>query len=155
MEIRLGNEYPAGALSNLAPHKFVFRGVECGSMEGLLQGLKFKGVEMQQNICTLAGTHAKKSGAKKNWQQTQTLWWNGEPIKRDSDEYQELLDEAYDCLFRQNEKARNALLATKDATLKHSMGRRKINETVLTQREFCSRLTKMRDLIKSEEFLEF
>jgi predicted NAD-dependent protein-ADP-ribosyltransferase YbiA (DUF1768 family) len=155
MEIKLGNEYPAGTLSNLAAHKFTFRGVECNSMEGLLQGLKFKGVEMQREICTLTGTHAKKSGAKKNWQQVQTLWWQGEPIKRRSDEYQELLDEAYDCLFRQNEKARNALLATNKAVLKHSIGRRKANETVLTQQEFCSRLTKMRELIKSEEFLEF
>lgn len=155
MDIKLGNPYPAGTLSNLAAHKFTFRGVECNSMEGLLQALKCKSVEMQKEICTLVGTHAKKSGAKKNWQQTQTLWWDGEPMKRKSKEYQELLDEAYDCLFRQNEKARNALLATNKAVLKHSIGRRKANETILTQQEFCSRLMKMRELIKSEEFLEF
>jgi len=155
MDIKLGNKYPAGTLSNLAGHKFTFRDIECGSMEGLLQGLKFKDAGMQAHICTLVGIGAKKSGKGKNWQKTQTLWWQGEPIKRDSDEYQELLDEAYDCLFRQNEKARKALIATNNAVLKHSIGRRKANETVLTQKEFCSRLTKMRDLIKSEEFLEF
>ena len=34
---------------------------------------------------------------------------------------------------------------TKKATLTHSIGKKKINETVLTEREFCSRLTKLRD----------
>ena len=155
MDIKLGNPYPSGALSNLAPHKFTFRGIECNSMEGLLQGLKFKDAGMQAHICTLVGKGAKMSGKDKKWFKKQTLWWQGEPIKRDSDEYQELLDEAYDCLFRQNEKARKALLATNNATLKHSIGRRKINETVLTQKEFCSRLTKMRDLLRAEEFLDF
>ena len=124
-------------------------------MEGLLQGIKFESPEMQSHVCTLAGHKARIAGQKKNWQKTQTLWWQGEPMKRDSDAYSEFLDEAYDNLYRQNEKAQNALLATKDAVLKHTMGRRKINETVLTQREFCSRLTHMRDLLQAEDFFDF
>jgi hypothetical protein len=155
MEIRLGNTYPAGSLSNLAAHGFTFRGIECGSMEGLLQGVKFQATEMQTHVCTLAGHKARLAGKNKKWYATQTLWWQGEAMKRDSDEYQTFLDEAYESLFKQNEKAQNALLATKDATLKHSMGKRKINETVLTQKEFCSRLTYMRTLIQSENFLDF
>jgi len=155
VEIKLGNAYPAGALSNLAPHKFVFRGISCASMEGLLQGLKFKNPDMQAQICTLSGLKAKRSGAKKNWQRDQTLYWQGTAIKRDSDEYQELLDEAYDALFSQNEKAKKALMATNSATLTHSIGRRNIKETVLTQREFCSRLESIRASIKAEQFVEF
>lgn len=155
MEIRLGNSYPAGALSNLTPHPFTFRGVECGSMEGLLQGLKFKGKDMQIEICSLAGKKAKKSGAKKNWQRTQTLWWQGEPIKRESKEYQDLLDEAYLSMFSQNLKAHKALLASKDAKLTHSIGRHNEKETVLTQREFCSQLTKIRATLNAENFVEF
>ena len=155
MEIILGNSYPAGALSNLSPHTFTFRGVECGSMEGLLQGLKFKGKDMQREICSLAGMKAKKSGAKKNWQRTQLLWWQGEPMKRQSKVYQDLLDEAYLAMFTQNEKARKALLASRDAKLTHSIGRPNPKETVLTTKEFCSRLTKIRATLKAEQFVEF
>lgn len=155
MDIKSGNGYPAGTLSNFAPHKFVFRGVECKSMEGFLQSLKFKEPEMQRHVCTLVGSYAKRYGYNKNWWTKQTLWWNGQPINRDSQEYQDLLDEAYDCLFRQNEKARKALIATGKAVLKHSIGKRKKNETILTQQEFCSRLMKMRDTIQAENFLDF
>lgn len=154
MDIKAGNGYPAGSLSNFAPHPFVFRGVECASMEGLLQSLKYENADMQKHICTLVGRYAKRTGYGKNWWTKQTLYWNGQPIKRDSQEYQDLLDEAFDCLFRQNEKARKALMATGDAVLKHSIGKRKINETVLTQKEFCSRLMKIRTQLRAEQFLE-
>lgn len=154
MEIRAGLKYPAGALSNFAPHPFVFDGIQCNSMEGFLQSLKFENPEMQEHICTLTGKAAKRSGAKKNWQRTQILYWRGEPIKRDSQEYQDLLDRAYLAMFSQNQKAQNALLATKNATLTHSIGRRKINETVLTQQEFCSRLIEIRKYLQTKDFIE-
>lgn len=153
MDIKSGT--PTGALSNFAPRPFVFRDVECSSMEGFLQSLKFKDLDVQRSVCSLVGLKAKRRGKGKNWQRTQTLWWQGEPIKRDSKEYQDLLDEAFNSLFEQNEKARKALLATGDAVLKHSIGRRKINETVLTQKEFCSRLMDIRSRLKAEEFMEF
>ena len=153
MDIKSGT--PTGRLSNFAARPFTFRGVQCSSMEGLLQSLKFKDPEMQKHICTLVGVKAKRAGQKKNWYATQTLWWQGTPIKRDSQEYQDLLDEAYEVLFTQNQKARKALLATGDATLKHSIGRHKINETVLTQREFCSRLMNIRNELRVQYLLEF
>jgi hypothetical protein len=124
-------------------------------MEGLLQGVKFKSEEMQAHTCSLVGRAAKRHGSKKNWQETQTLWWQGTAIKRDSQEYQDLLDEAFNAMFDQNEKARKALLASGDAVLKHSIGRRKQNETVLTISEFCSRLTNIRARIKAEQFVNF
>lgn len=120
-------------------------------MEGFLQSLKFKDADMQAHICTLVGGKAKRSGANKNWQRDQTLWWRGNPIKRDSDEYQELLDDVYEAMFTQNEKARKALLATRDANLTHSIGRSKISETVLTKTEFCSRLMGIRRRLKHSE----
>ena len=122
-------------------------------MEGLLQALKFKDPEMQKHICTLSGLTAKRSGAKKRWQRDQTLWWQGEAIARSSNLYQELLDEAYRCLFTQNEKAKKALLATRDATLTHSIGKTKPSETVLTRREFCHYLTKNRRELQVEDFV--
>ena len=145
MDIKSGKGYPAGALSNFARHTFVVDGVECNSLEGFLQGLKFKSPDMQREVCTMWGAKAKKAGSKKNWTKHQVLWWQGEEIKRDSSRYQELLDQAFEACYTQNEGAKKALLATGSATLKHSIGRKKINETVLTQREFCSRLTSLRD----------
>jgi hypothetical protein len=40
MHIRSGGGYPSSALSDFAPHRFVLDGVECASMEGLLQSLE-------------------------------------------------------------------------------------------------------------------
>ena len=155
MDIKSGRPYPAGALSNFAPHPFVFRGHDVSSMEGFLQGLKFKSAEMQLEIFKKVGVGAKRAGSGKNWQKTQTLWYQGEPIKRDSKDYQDILDEAYNAMFDQNGKAKKALLATQDANLKHSIGRTKANETVLTKTEFCSRLMKIRDRIRAEDFVDF
>lgn len=152
MDIGSGSDYPSCALSNFAPHPFVFRGVECASMEGLLQSFKFSSPEMQKHVCTLVGKAAKFKGKKKKWWQTQTLYWEGQPIKRDSQEYQDMLDEAYDCLCK-NEGFRKALIATGNATLSHSMGKSNIHETVLTSSEFCGRLRKLREKLKKSEEL--
>lgn len=144
MDIGSGNKYPSNALSNFAPHPFEIDGVQCNSMEGFLQSLKFKSPEMQEEVCKLVGYAAKKKGRNKNWQQTQTLYWKGTSIQRSSDEYQDLLDRAYSELYK-NSKFRKALEATGNATLTHSIGRSNPKETVLTKNEFCSRLTKLRD----------
>ena len=144
MDIGSGSGYPSASLSNFAPHPFVIDGVQCASMEGFLQSLKFESVDMQEYVCTLVGKAAKKKGRKKNWQQSQTLYWRGIPMKRDSEDYQKLLDRAYEAL-NENTGFRKALEATGNATLTHSIGKNKISETVLTTREFCSRLTKLRE----------
>ena len=39
MDIGSKAGYPASALSNFASHPFVFDGVECASMEGLVQAV--------------------------------------------------------------------------------------------------------------------
>lgn len=155
MDIGSNNKGVAGKLSNFTPRPFTFRGVECASAEGLLQSLKFKDPTIQEHICTLTGFKAKKAGSKKNWQRAQTLWWDGCPIKRDSDEYQTLLDEAFEALYTTNNKAKKTLLATHSANLTHSIGRSKASETVLTKQEFCSRLMNIRSRLQAEEYVEF
>lgn len=144
MDIGSGNAYPSNSLSNFAPHPFIIDGIECNSMEGFLQSLKFKSEDMQKEVCKLVGYAAKKKGKKKNWQRTQTLYWRGKEIKRNSQEYQDLLDRAYTQMY-ENTKFKKALSSTGNAVLTHSIGRSKIFETVLTKSEFCSRLTKLRD----------
>lgn len=143
MDIGSGAGFPAAALSNFAPHSFVIDGIECASMEGFLQSLKFSNPEMQKEVCKLVGKAAKFKGKKKKWWKTQTLYWQGISYRRDSQEYQDLLDRAFDALA-QNTSFQKALLATKDAVLTHSIGKRKKEETVLTTQEFTSRLTQIR-----------
>ena len=144
MDIGSGHGYPADALSNFAPHPFVFRGLPVASMEGLLQGLKFENPELQRHVLTLVGRAAKFKGKPKKWWRTQTLYWQGEPLDRHGEAYQQLLDEAFGALFTQNAKARAALLATQEAVLQHSIGKSNVRETVLTRAEFTSRLTRLR-----------
>lgn len=148
VDIGSGNGYPSAALSNFAPHPFTIDGVECSSMEGFLQSLKFDNVEMQKYVCTLVGKAAKFKGKKKKWYLTQTLYWQGVAYRRDSPQYQNLLDRAYDALS-QNAGFAKALLATGSATLTHSIGKNKISETVLTSQEFCSRLTRLRSQLQT------
>jgi predicted NAD-dependent protein-ADP-ribosyltransferase YbiA (DUF1768 family) len=154
MDIGSKSKYPAGALSNFSPHPFVFDRVKIASMEGFLQSLKFKDANMQKEICQLVGIGAKRAGAKKNWQQTQTLYWKGEPIPRGSDRYQELLDDVYEAMFEQNAKAKKALMASGHSTLTHSIGRIKKSETVLTRREFTNRLSDIRRRAHNAKMLD-
>ncbi|MFZ2992476.1 MAG: hypothetical protein WA061_02060 [Microgenomates group bacterium] len=150
MDIGSGNGFPASSLSNFAPHPFIIDGIPCNSMEGFLQSLKFKDVEMQKFVCTLVGKQAKFKGKPKKWWKTQTLFWQGKEINRHSQDYQDLLDRAFFELSK-NSSFKNALLATGNSSLTHSMGKNDESHTVLTQREFCSRLLKIRNILKGEK----
>lgn len=89
MDIGSSTGYPSGNLSNFTPHPFIIDGVECNSMEGFLQSLKFENPDIQVEVCKLAGLKAKRRGSKRNkrWKQTQKLWWQGKEMGRKSDEY--------------------------------------------------------------------
>lgn len=145
MNIGSGQGYPANALSNFSPHPFVLDGIQIASMEGFLQSLKFESADMAKYVCTLVGKAAKFKGKNKNWRVRQTLYWLGQPIKRESKEYQDLLDRAYRAMFEQSESFRNALKASGNSTLTHSIGRNDYKETVLTVNEFCRRLNSLRN----------
>lgn len=145
MDIKSGSGYPQGALSNFAPRRFVFDGIECNSIEGVLQSFKFKDIEIQKYVCSLVGRQAKSKGRNKKWWQKQELYWQGVVYKRDSEDYQSLLDRLYQSVYDQCEGFRKALKATGKAKLTHFIGNNKRSETILTTSEFCSRLTKLRD----------
>jgi predicted NAD-dependent protein-ADP-ribosyltransferase YbiA (DUF1768 family) len=142
MDITEGS--PAAELSNFTPRTFTFRGLLANSMEGLLQGLKFRDSEKQKQVMLLVGKAAKFKGKKQRWWLDQTLFWQGSEIKRDSEEFQLLLDEAFAALFTQNEGARATLLATGTAIITHTMGKQDPLTTVLTEQEFVSRLMRIR-----------
>lgn len=145
MDIGVDTGFPAEELSNLYGHEFWFRGVVCGSMEGLLQSFKFDDPNEQIDVCSLVGMEAKKRGKTRNdaWRSAQTLWWLGKAIRRDSMEYQRLLDNAYEALSW-NKDFQHALISTGAVVLEHSIGKSDLRKTVLTRMEFCQRLLSLR-----------
>ncbi len=147
IDIHSKGEYPSCALSNFAEYEFYVDGIKCLSMEGFLQGLKFKNTEKQKKVCLLSGVNAKNSSrrtfAQLRWRLTHNLYWQGKRINRYSDEYQLLLDKAYDELSKNGEFIK-ALKLSENKVLVHSIGKNNMSETVLTEREFISRLEKLR-----------
>lgn len=138
------SEYPADVLSNLCDNIFLFDGVECGSMEGFLQSLKYKDEDKQRQICLMSGKEAKRM-TNADWQREQIVWWKSAAVDRQSDDYMQLVHRAYQTMFEQNEKFRTALLSTKGKNLYHSQGESNSFKTILTGKEFCQILTELRD----------
>lgn len=146
MDVGSKNKYPRGKLSNFTHFQFIFDGVLCNSMEGLLQSFKFENIESQKITCTLTGFDAKRKGSGRNkyWQEKQTLWWNGKSYPRKSKDYQILLNKAYNALYI-NEEFKKTLKDAGNSIFTHSIGKNNIKETVLTESEFCKRLQHLKD----------
>lgn len=143
-DIRSNGLYPSGVLSNLCSNGFRFEGVLCGSMEGFLQSLKQQEKSKQLQICQMNGGNARKRSVT-SWQADQIVWWRGQAIDRQSEEYQKLLRRAYQTMFDQSERFRAALMQTRGMTLTHSGGETNPYKTILTSQEFCTILMEMRD----------
>lgn len=136
--------YPANVLSNLYPNTFEIDGVQCASMEGFLQSLKFQDINKQREICALSGKDAKDSSTTV-WQSTQTVYWQEYVIHRQSQAFITLIKRAYKALYTQNDTFRKALLSTKGKRLYHIGGVTDSYKTILTEVESCSILTELRD----------
>lgn len=136
--------YPANVLSNLYPNTFEIDGVQCASMEGFLQSLKFQDINKQREICALSGKDAKDSSTTV-WQSTQTVYWQEHVIHRQSQAFIKLIKRAYETLYTQNDSFREALLSTRGKRLYHIGGVTDSYKTILTEVEFCSILTEIRD----------
>ncbi len=137
-------------LSNFCPHAFTFDGVECASMEGFLQSLKYICPEDQKAICTLAGKTAKEAGdGKKRWELLHEAYWQGKTYDRLSFEYDMLIMRAYRAMYAQNEDFRDALAASEGYNLRHTIGCPHPKKTILTEREFIRCLYRCR-MLKAE-----
>ena len=144
LDIRSNGLYPSNVLSNLCSNGFRFDGMVCGSMEGFLQSLKRKELDKQRQICSMKGGNARKMSVT-SWQTDQIVWWKGQAIDRQSEDYQQLIRRAYQAMFEQSERFRTALMQTRGITLVHTSGEESIFKTILTPSEFCGILTDMRD----------
>ena len=95
------------------------------------------------------GVETKRKGRECKWFLDQTLYWQGKPMKRDSDEYRSLVEEAFNALSA-NKDFQKALLATGDKTLYHTMGEQAPTKTVLTEEEFSGILTNIRSRLNGK-----
>ena len=132
-------------LSNFTEHNFTLDGVECASMEGFLQSLKYLCPKKQREICKLTGKVAKEAGdGKKLWKLTHTAFWQGKCYDRLSPEFRELIFRAYSAMYEKNASFREALAASRGAKLCHSIGEPNPKKTILTEREFLCMLYRLR-----------
>lgn len=146
IDIYSKGEYPANALSNFTANAFQLDGIQCTSMEGFLQSLKWRSIKKQKEICLLTGVDAKRSAGRIHnflWKLTQNLYWNGVKYKRESATYSALITRAYDALY-ENSSFKEALDSTGAEPLCHSIGKHNKKETVLTEEEFIEQLYRLR-----------
>lgn len=123
-------------LSNLFPYDFEFRGFLLKSLEGFFQGIKFRDPQTQQYVFAYNGLNAyyMKAASDYHWQESGYVYWQGTPIKRDSADYADIVDELY-VSAAQNPLFRQAL-KNADRPLIHSIGNTDKTETVLTREEY-------------------
>lgn len=138
--------WPGNVISNFAATPFVIDEVKCASAEGFIQALKFASPEMQRYICGLVGRAAKLAGKKatSRIKRKQKVWWQGQEFGFRSDGHFELIERSLREKFTQSDRARRAILATRDATLSHSVGHSESPYTSLPAREFLRMLHKIR-----------
>lgn len=151
MDILSRSPWPSSALSNFAAREFVFGGLPCGSMEGLLQSWKFEDPVAARRVAALSGWAAKRAGLEApDWRSEGKLWIDGRAVDRESPAYQENLDRAFAAMFEECEDFRAALAATGSEELEHSIGGTDQAETILTRSELCDRLLRLRARLAPE-----
>ena len=146
MNIHSKGDWPANVISNFAATPFVVDGVECNSAEGFIQALKFPNPDMQKHVCSLVGLGAKKAGSKAaaRIRIQRKVWWQGVAFEFRSDEHFGLIERGLRAKFTQSDRARRALLATRDATLTHETGHSDDGWTSLPAAVFIRMLYKIR-----------
>lgn len=131
----LKGKYPK-LLSNLFPYKFKFKGYTLNSIESFFQGIKFKDKKLQKQVFKYSGKEALvlQEATSYNWMKEGNIYWRGKLIKRDSKEYDDMLDELYISAI-QNKFYRNAIINCKLPII-HMIGENSKKETVFTRYEF-------------------
>ena len=139
-------------LSNLYPIRFKFRGRWVSSIEGVLQGIKYKDKKKQNLVLKYSGLdayHTRASNTLNFWGNSGKLYWQGKEIDRHSNEYQLFLDELYISASR-NPIYKDSLLATGNKYLLHHIGNTNKNETDLTRFEYESRINALREFLRNK-----
>lgn len=135
-------------LSNLFPYEFKFKGKKVNSIEGVLQGIKYKNTKLQNLILKYSGLdayHTRGANELDFWGKTNQLFWQSKAIDRMSDGYKYFLLELYFSAGK-NILFKKMLLSTGNKKLIHD-GCTDINLSVLTRREYEFNINLLRDFI--------
>lgn len=143
VDVRSSSPGAAGRLSNFTARSFVFDGVQCGSVEGVLQSFKCADVVRQQEICALSGNEARMAGREYDWREAQVLYWQGASYPRESTEYQQLITRLYDAVYAQDESFRADIACVRGREITHRLGGRDVRKTILTRTEFEEQLMRL------------
>lgn len=144
------------ALSNLFPYQFLIDDVQCSSMEGFLRSLCISdetrvGRLQKKELCSLSGVNAYRIRYYlPDWRKNQIVYWNRKEISRESEEYNKLLERAYDALFQNNLFKLVLSNVPKDATLIHSIGNKDKKETLLTAEEYIFQLNRLITILNNQ-----
>ena len=116
-----------------------------------MQSLKYKDKKLQNEVLKYAGVdayHTRACNREDFWGDEGVLYWRGKAMKRDSQEYQNFLDDLYfsaaSCPVY-----RKALLSTGDKYLLHHIGCEDQAQTVLTRYEYESRMMALRAFLQT------
>lgn len=141
----------AQMLSNLFPYTFKFKGKRMRSIENFFQGIKFKDKKIQNYVFTYYGTQAVhiKAATDYNWKESGIVYWQGKEIKRDSKEYELLVDELYISAI-QNPIYRGVLNNCNKFII-HSIGENNKKDTTFTRYEFEFELNCLKDFVQSKK----
>lgn len=146
----LSNDY-SKLLSNLFHYDFTFYGCDFGSLEGFFQGIKFKDPEVQKLVFKYSGREAValKNVTDYDWTTTGEVYFLGKKIKRDSEEYDNLINELYFSAI-QNPLYRGAL-RTCNLPIIHPIGKLFKEETTFTRYEFEHMLNSLSEYVKLKD----
>lgn len=138
-------------LSNLFPYKFKYKGMKFGSIEGFFQGIKFLDKKQQRKVFKMSGIDSCyiKSASGYDWTKNQTIYFQGKPIIRDSEEYASLVEEIYISAL-QNPFFRQVLKNVKKDII-HSIGVEDKKMTVFTRYEFERELNCLKDFVQERD----
>lgn len=130
-------------ISNLAYAEFKIRGRKCYSLEGVYQGIKRSGEDMQIHIFSTHGLNAKNMS-----KPTKFAYFDGLKVKAGSLDHHKLIFEAQICKYTQDMKSFEALMATGQSAITHNVGR---DSEVYPAKVYCKHLTKIRSMLVSGE----
>lgn len=131
--------WPGNILSNFAETPFTLDGVNCSCSEAFIQSLKCPIVDEQKKYCLLTGQEAWERGSLLTDRVflEGKVWWLGQAYKLHSKEHFDLVERGLLAKFSQSDIARQALMATGNATLIHDYGQRPGKRQSLPVETFC------------------
>jgi hypothetical protein len=114
--------------------------------------VKFENREMQEECCSLVGAKAWMFGRNKapDWKVKQEVYWEGVALDREGIEYESLLEEFFDSVYKGMKVNRDKLLLSGDLVLAHSSGAKEKKDSILSEGEFIGNLVRVRNELMRE-----